>query len=144
MNSKSAVAKIWCGLFLLVFICGCATITAKRDVSAGTRVFLDSYEDVWNNLLDVISKKEIPLRLKTKQKGIILFIIGTEEGILHRLRKDNSEKTFHLLSRKMTCPNMKRTRLSVLRAMEKMEYVIKVPEDTGPREAGADRMLEVR
>ena len=74
------------------------------------------------------------------------FIIGTEEGILHRLRKDNPEKTFHLLSRKMICPNMKRTRLeSVLRAMEKMEYVIKVPEEIRvPAKRALDRMLEVR
>ncbi len=73
------------------------------------------------------------------------FIIGTEEGILHRLRKESPEKTFHLLSRKMVCPNMKRTKLSsVLAAMEKMQHVITVPEETRVRAKQAlDRMLEI-
>lgn len=74
------------------------------------------------------------------------FIIGTEEGLLHRLRADSPEKKFYLLSEEMVCPNMKRTRLeSVLRAMENMEHVIKVPEEIRvPAKRALDRMLEVR
>lgn len=74
------------------------------------------------------------------------FIIGTEEGLLHRLKKDNPDKTFHLLSREMVCPNMKRTRIeSVLAAMEKMQYVIKVPEEIRlPAKRALDRMLEIK
>ncbi len=73
------------------------------------------------------------------------FVIGTEEGLLHRLRKDSPDKTFHLLSRKMVCPNMKRTHLSsVLEAMEKMQYVIKVPDEVRVKARRAlDRMLEI-
>jgi len=74
------------------------------------------------------------------------FIIGTEEGLLHRLKKENPDKQFHLLSRKMVCPNMKRTHLSsVLTAMEKMQYVIKVPDEIRVKAKRAlDRMLEIR
>jgi len=74
------------------------------------------------------------------------FIIGTEEGLLHRLRKDSPDKTFHILSNKMVCPNMKRTHLSsVLTAMENMQYVIKVPEETRIRaKRSLDRMLEIK
>jgi quinolinate synthase len=74
------------------------------------------------------------------------FIIGTEEGIIHRMRKDSPGKDFYLLSRKMVCPNMKRTKLeSVLVAMEKMQYVIKVPEDIRVKAKRAlDRMLEIK
>jgi quinolinate synthase len=74
------------------------------------------------------------------------FIIGTEEGIIHRMRKDSPDKDFYLLSRKMVCPNMKRTKLeSVLTAMENMQYVIKVPEDIRVRAKRAlDRMLEIK
>ncbi len=74
------------------------------------------------------------------------FIIGTEEGLLHRLRKDNPGKTFHLLSRKMVCPNMKKTHLtSVLAALEKRQHVITVPEDVRVRAKRAlDRMLEIQ
>jgi quinolinate synthase len=74
------------------------------------------------------------------------FIIGTEEGILHRLRKESPNKQFFILSKEMVCPNMKRTKLdSVLTAMEKMEYVIKVPEDIRIKAKRAlDRMLEIQ
>jgi quinolinate synthase len=74
------------------------------------------------------------------------FIIGTEEGILHRLRKESPDKKFYVLNREMVCPNMKRTKLdSVLRALEKMEHVIKVPEDIRVKAKRAlDRMLEIR
>ena len=73
------------------------------------------------------------------------FIIGTEEGLLHRLRKDSPDKEFILLSRKMVCPNMKRTHLSsVLSALEKMQYVIKVPDEVRVKARRAlDRMLEI-
>ncbi len=74
------------------------------------------------------------------------FIIGTEEGILHRLKKDSPDKQFYLLSRKMVCPNMKRTHLSsVLAAMEKMQYVVKVPDEIRVKAKRAlDRMLEIQ
>ena len=74
------------------------------------------------------------------------FIIGTEEGLLHRLRKDSPDKKFYVLSSEMVCPNMKRTKIeSVLRAMEKMEHVIKVPEEIRvPAKRALDRMLEIK
>jgi quinolinate synthase len=73
------------------------------------------------------------------------FIIGTEEGLLHRLKKDNPDKTFHLLSRKMVCPNMKKTHLaSVLAALEKRQHVITVPEEVRVKAKRAlDRMLKI-
>ena len=74
------------------------------------------------------------------------FIIGTEEGILHRLKKESPNKQFYVLNKEMVCPNMKRTKLeSVLRALEKREYVIKVPEDIRiPAKRALDRMLEIK
>ena len=74
------------------------------------------------------------------------FLIGTEEGLLHRLRKDNPDKQFYVLNKQMVCPNMKRTKLeSVLRALEKMEHVIKVPEEIRiPAKRALDRMLEIK
>jgi len=73
------------------------------------------------------------------------FIIGTEEGLLHRLRKESPDKIFILASNEMVCPNMKRTKLeSVLLAMENMHHVIKVPEDIRvPAKRALDRMLEI-
>jgi quinolinate synthase len=72
------------------------------------------------------------------------FIIGTEEGLLHRLRKENPDKKFTIVSNEMVCPNMKRTKLeSVVNALEKMRHVIKVPEDIRvPAKQALDRMLQ--
>jgi quinolinate synthase len=81
-----------------------------------------------------------------KESGDQEFIIGTEEGILHRLKKDSPGKRFYVLNKEMVCPNMKRTKLeSVLRALEKMEHVIKVPEEIRiPAKRALDRMLEIK
>ncbi|RMG69911.1 MAG: quinolinate synthase, partial [Nitrospirae bacterium] len=74
------------------------------------------------------------------------FIVGTEIGLLYRLRKENPDKVFHPLRKDMICPNMKKTRLeSVLRALKEMTHEVKVPEDIRVRAVKAlDRMLEVR
>lgn len=42
------------------------------------------------------------------------FIIGTEEGMLHRLRKENPMKRFILADKNITCPNMKEITLGKL------------------------------
>jgi len=39
------------------------------------------------------------------------FIVATEEGLLHRLRKENPNKVFHRVSPFAVCPNMKRITL---------------------------------
>ncbi|MFH1624654.1 MAG: quinolinate synthase NadA [Pseudomonadota bacterium] len=73
------------------------------------------------------------------------FIIGTEEGILYRLRRENPKKKFILASKSLICPNMKLTTLeSVLKAIVEMKNVIKVPERTRiPAKKALDRMLTV-
>lgn len=74
------------------------------------------------------------------------FIVGTETGILHRLKKENPDKTFYPLRKDMICPNMKKTTLnSVLNALQKMQYVIKVPEEIRiPAKKALDRMLKIQ
>ena len=58
------------------------------------------------------------------------FIIGTEMGVLVRLKKDNPDKTFYLLSQGLICPNMKKTRLeSVYHALRDMKYAIELEEE---------------
>ncbi|MDF1557959.1 MAG: quinolinate synthase NadA [ANME-2 cluster archaeon] len=72
------------------------------------------------------------------------FIIGTEVGMLHRLRKDNPDKIFYPASKYAVCPNMKMNNLeSILDALEENRYVITVPEAVRVRARQAlDRMLE--
>ncbi|MFH1137925.1 MAG: quinolinate synthase NadA [Pseudomonadota bacterium] len=71
------------------------------------------------------------------------FIIATENGILHQLRRQNPTKKFFQASRAMVCPNMKLTRLEdIVRALTTMTPVIKVPENIRPRALLAvNRML---
>lgn len=72
------------------------------------------------------------------------FIIVTEAGILHRLKKENPGKRFYLASRRLLCPNMKMTTLdSVAGALERMEHQVRVSEDVRKRASAAlSRMLE--
>ncbi len=73
------------------------------------------------------------------------FLIGTEEGLLHPLRRQNLEKEFFLLSDKLLCPDMKKTTLPILsETMEARENVVTVPEEIRVRAKRAiDRMLEI-
>jgi quinolinate synthase len=73
------------------------------------------------------------------------FIIGTEIGLLHRLNRENPGKKFIPATRYAVCPNMKMNTVgSIIRALERNEHVIKVPEDIRKRaKLALDRMLEV-
>jgi len=73
------------------------------------------------------------------------FIVGTEIGLLYRLRKENPDKTFYPLRKDMVCPDMKRTTLqSIYRALNENNYLIKVPEEIRvPAKKALDRMLAI-
>ncbi len=73
------------------------------------------------------------------------FLIGTEEGILHRLVKLCPDKKFYNIGRSQTCPNMKKTNIDlVLNALEKMEHEIKVKEDLAKKAVKSlERMFSV-
>ena len=72
------------------------------------------------------------------------FIIATELGLLHRLQKENPDKTFIPGTKYAVCPNMKMNTLgSIIRALENNEHVIKIPENIRIRaKRSLDRMLE--
>jgi len=73
------------------------------------------------------------------------FIIGTEAGILYRLRLENPDKEFILASPALMCPNMKLTSLEDIAAsLKTMSPVVKVPEEIRiPAKRALDRMLAV-
>jgi len=74
------------------------------------------------------------------------FIVGTEEGILHRLRKENPQKNFYLAYEGAICPNMKLTTLERLYAsLVEEKNVVKVPESVAKKaRSSLERMFEVR
>lgn len=73
------------------------------------------------------------------------FIIGTEAGILFKLRQDNPDKEFVLASAALVCPNMKLTSLEdILLALQTMQPVVTVPEEIRLKaKAALDKMLAV-
>src|SRR5512133_1931255 len=73
------------------------------------------------------------------------FIIGTESGILYRLKRENPGKTFILAGKSLICPNMKLTSLEdLLRCLETLSPRITVPAAIAQRARTAlDRMLAV-
>lgn len=72
-------------------------------------------------------------------------IVGTEIGMLHRLRKENPDKRFIPVSEQAVCPRMKLITLeNVLWSLEEMAPEVKVPEEVRLRaKAAVDKMLEV-
>jgi quinolinate synthase len=73
------------------------------------------------------------------------FIVGTEIGLLHRLRRENPDKVFYAASEAAVCPNMKKITLEkLLWSLEDMQYKVEVPEEIRISARRAlDRMLEV-
>jgi len=65
------------------------------------------------------------------------FLIVTEEGVLHKLEKNNDDKEFFSVMG-MTCKNMKKTTLEdVLSCLENMKYEINIDEDVRKKAANA-------
>jgi len=73
------------------------------------------------------------------------FIIGTEVGLLHRLRLENPDKSFYLVSDNQICTDMKKTTLPILaRTMELKQNTVTVPEEIRLKARGAvERMLAI-
>jgi quinolinate synthase len=58
------------------------------------------------------------------------FIIGTEEGHIHRLKKERPDAEFFTLGSAKICPNMKKTRVKdVYESLLHEQYEIKLPDD---------------
>jgi quinolinate synthase len=71
------------------------------------------------------------------------FIVATETGILHRLRRANPDKVFFPASDRAECQYMKMTTLpKVARALEVLQHRITVPADVAARARQAlERMV---
>ncbi|MFH0801654.1 MAG: quinolinate synthase NadA [bacterium] len=79
-----------------------------------------------------------------QEKDCMEFILATEVGILHRLRRENPGKKFYPASDLALCPNMKRITLDkILHALEEEDCEVRVPEDIRKRALlPLQRMLE--
>lgn len=73
------------------------------------------------------------------------FIIATEIGIIHTLKKQNPEAEFFPATERAICPNMKKITLDkAIGSLQEMQYKITVPEAISIKaKKSLDRMVEV-
>ncbi len=119
--------------FLIHPECGCAT-SAVDAVSSGA---------VDPTGVQILSTEGMIRRPAQSENDT--FIIATEVGILHRLRRENPTKTFVAANERAVCTYMKVTTLpKVLRALERMEHRITVPPGIAARARLAiERMVSI-
>jgi quinolinate synthase len=95
------------------------------------------------NRMHVCSTEQMMQRARVSDAKT--FVVATETGVLHRLRKDNPQKTFYAVAEEAECNYMKLITLEKLRdALRDMKYEVKVPEETAVRARRAiGRMLAI-
>ena len=120
--------------FLVHPECGCVTSAmyyaeAEGDVAAGrTRI---------------VSTEQMMTRARTSPAR--RFVVATETGVLHRLRRENPEKEFIAAAEGAECRYMKMITLENLRdSLRDLKHIVTVPADTAARARRAiDRMLAI-
>ncbi len=119
--------------FLIHPECGCATSVVEA-VSAG---------DVDPAGVHILSTEGMIKR--PGESSSETFIVATEVGILHRLRKAYPGKSFLAANERASCAYMKVTTLpKVLNALERLEHRITVPPDVAARARLAiERMVAI-
>lgn len=82
---------------------------------------------------------------RASQSAADEFVVATEIGILHRLKKENPDKTFHAIDNEMSCKYMKMITLEKLHfALAENLYPVTVPEDVAAKARTAiERMVSI-
>ena len=80
-----------------------------------------------------------------KERKAKEFVVGTEVGLIYRLKQDNPTKEFYAASERAVCPNMKRTtQEKIVWALEELKEEVRVSDDIRQRAKKAiDRMLAI-
>ena len=96
------------------------------------------------HLADKILSTEGMIRY-AKESSANEFIVATETGVLHRMRKDNPGKTFIPASEHAVCHYMKMNTLEkVVASLENLQYEVKVPKELAERALlPIERMLAI-
>ena len=119
--------------FLVHPECGCST-SVLEAMSAG---------DIESDGVQILSTEGM-----IKRPGLTdadQFIVATEVGILHRLRRENPGRTFFAANERASCAYMKVTTLpKVLHSLEHLQHHITVPPDIARRARRAiERMVAI-
>jgi quinolinate synthase len=119
--------------FLVHPECGCATSVVEA-ISAG---------DVDPEGVHILSTEGMIKR--PGESRAPAFIVATEIGILHRLRRAYPAKTFYAANERASCAYMKVTTLpTVLESLKRLQHRITVPDDVAGRARLAiERMISI-
>ena len=119
--------------FLIHPECGCST-SVLEAMSAG---------DIDPDGVQILSTEGMIKR--PGMSGADEFIVATEVGILHRLRRENPAKRFFAANERASCAYMKVTTLpKVKRSLERLEHRITVPPAIADRARRAiERMVAI-
>jgi quinolinate synthase len=119
--------------FLIHPECGCST-SVLEAMSAG---------EVDPSGVQILSTEGMIKR--PALSGADEFIVATEVGILHRLRRENPSKRFFAANERASCAYMKVTTLPKVRdALARTQHRITVPEDVANRARRAiERMVAI-
>ncbi len=119
--------------FLIHPECGCSTSVIEA-MSAG---------DVDAKGVHILSTEGMIKR--PKESAAAEFIVATEVGILHRLRRENPAKRFHAANERASCAYMKVTTLPKVRdSLLRNRHRITVPADVARRARTAiERMVAI-
>jgi quinolinate synthase len=95
-------------------------------------------------LADAVASTSGMLKYAGKSDSLS-FIVGTEIGMLHPLKKANPGKEFYPASKDILCGDMKKISLDdIIRSLETMEGEVKVPEDIRlPALKAVQRMIDL-
>lgn len=80
-----------------------------------------------------------------KKNSARRYIVGTEKGIIHALKKENPDAEYIPATERAICPNMKKITIDkAIRSLEELRERIEVDEETRVRAKRAlDRMIEI-
>src|SRR2546425_4391437 len=114
--------------------CGCVTSTMSYAGAEG---------DVAGGRTHIVSTEQMMQRARPSPAR--RFVVATETGVLHRLRRENPAKQFHALAESAECRFMKLITLEKLRdSLRDLKYEVTVPPDIAGRARRAiDRMLAI-
>ncbi|MDA0797396.1 MAG: quinolinate synthase NadA [Chloroflexi bacterium] len=102
--------------------CGCTTAA----------MYLSSQNDASMDGARILSTGGMMTR--AKESPASEFVVATETGILHALRKENPDKSFHAVTEAMICRFMKMITLENLyQALADDQYEVSVPADIAER-----------
>ncbi len=120
--------------FLVHPECGCVT---------SAMYYAEEEGDVAAGRMRIVSTEQMMERARVSSAR--RFVVATETGVLHRLRRENPTKQFHAAAESAECRYMKMITLENLRdSLRDLKYQVTVAPQTAERARRAiDRMLAI-